>query len=74
MLDVSNQNTRTNAIDVSPLTIGNEMMQSTGGFPVQSGGLVIEVPVILEGRDVARGTYKYTTEYQDREANRNSAF
>lgn len=45
-----------------------------GAIPTQSGGLVIEVPVILEGRDVAHGTYKYTTEYQDREANRNSAF
>ncbi|MGG0645496.1 DUF2207 domain-containing protein [Bacillus mycoides] len=45
-----------------------------GAIPTQGGGLVIEVPVILEGRDVARGTYKYTTEYQDREEKRNSAF
>ncbi|OJE47652.1 DUF2207 domain-containing protein [Bacillus proteolyticus] len=45
-----------------------------GAIPTQGGDLVIEVPVILEGRDVARGTFKYTTEYQDREANRNSAF
>ncbi|MED1508748.1 MULTISPECIES: hypothetical protein [Bacillus] len=45
-----------------------------GDFAVPGGGLAIEVPVILEGREVARGTYKYTTEYQDREAKRNSAF
>ncbi|MGW6145901.1 phage tail tape measure protein [Bacillus mycoides] len=36
--------------------------------------IIIEVPVILEGREIARGTYKYTTEYQDREVSRNSAF
>jgi phage-related minor tail protein len=45
-----------------------------GAIPTQGGGLVIEVPVTLEGRDVARGTYRYTTEYQDREEARNSAF
>ncbi|MED1268229.1 DUF2207 domain-containing protein [Bacillus mycoides] len=45
-----------------------------GVVPMLGGDLVIEVPVNLEGRDVARGTYRYTTEYQDREAKRNSAF
>ncbi|MGS0531970.1 phage tail protein [Bacillus mycoides] len=45
-----------------------------GDFAVPGGGLAIEVPVILEGREVARGTYRYTTEYQDREAKRNSDF
>ncbi|MGG5762534.1 MULTISPECIES: phage tail tape measure protein [Bacillus cereus group] len=45
-----------------------------GTFPMQGSGLAIEVPVILEGREVARGTYRYTTEYQDRETARNSAF
>ncbi|PEU80073.1 DUF2207 domain-containing protein [Bacillus cereus] len=48
--------------------------RDNGVIPMQGGDLVIEVPVILEGRDVARGTFKYTTEYQDREAARNSAF
>ncbi|EOV9525572.1 DUF2207 domain-containing protein [Bacillus cytotoxicus] len=49
---------------------------SSGGevIPMLGGDLVIEVPVILEGKDVARGTYRYTTEYQEREAKRNSAF
>ncbi|KFN01263.1 DUF2207 domain-containing protein [Bacillus clarus] len=50
---------------------------SSGGngvIPTLSGDLVVEVPVILEGRDVARGTYRYTTEYQDREERRNSDF
>ncbi|MCU4771663.1 DUF2207 domain-containing protein [Bacillus cereus] len=48
---------------------------SSGGIiPMLGGDLVIEVPVNLEGRDVARGTYRYTTEYQEREAKRNSAF
>lgn len=36
--------------------------------------IIIEVPVILEGREIARGTYKYTTEYQNRDVSRNSAF
>lgn len=74
MLDVSNQKMRTNTIDVSPLTIGNEMKQSTGGFPMLGGDFVVEVPVVIEGRDVARGTYRYTTEYQEREKQRDSAF
>ncbi|MED1042615.1 hypothetical protein S2E19_06013 [Bacillus mycoides] len=49
---------------------------SSGGSatPMLGGDLVVEVPVVLEGRDVARGTYRYTTEYQDRETARNSAF
>ncbi|SCB69686.1 Uncharacterized protein BWGO95_03851 [Bacillus mycoides] len=45
-----------------------------GAIPMLGGDLVVEVPVTLEGRDVARGTYRYTTEYQDREVARNSAF
>ncbi|MGG3446503.1 phage tail tape measure protein [Bacillus nitratireducens] len=36
--------------------------------------IIIEVPVILEGREIARGTYKYTTEYQNREVSRDSDF
>ncbi|PRT19118.1 DUF2207 domain-containing protein [Bacillus wiedmannii] len=48
---------------------------SDGGvLPMLGGDLVVEVPVVLEGRDVARGTYRYTTEYQDRETARNSDF
>ncbi|MCU5695500.1 DUF2207 domain-containing protein [Bacillus cereus] len=42
--------------------------------PMQGGELVVEVPVVLDGRDVARGTYRYTTEYQEREAKRNADF
>ncbi|MFV8519288.1 DUF2207 domain-containing protein [Bacillus sp. SBS7] len=53
----------------SPLQTGGN-----GMIPTQGGDLVIEVPVILEGRDVARGTYRYTKEYQEREEQRNSAF
>ncbi|MBG9537714.1 phage tail protein [Bacillus thuringiensis] len=45
-----------------------------GMIPTQGGDLIVEVPVILEGRDVARGTYRYTKEYQEREEQRNSAF
>lgn len=45
-----------------------------GEFAVAGGGLAIEVPINLDGREVARGTYRYTTEYQDRENKRNSAF
>ncbi|MGE6594174.1 phage tail tape measure protein [Bacillus mycoides] len=45
-----------------------------GEFPVPGGGLAIEVPVNLDGREVARGTYRYTTEYQEREAQRDSDF
>lgn len=45
-----------------------------GAIPMLGGDLVVEVPVVLEGRDVARGTYRYTKEYQEREEQRNSAF
>ncbi|MBT2577421.1 DUF2207 domain-containing protein [Bacillus sp. ISL-8] len=45
-----------------------------GVIPMLGGDLVVEVPVVLEGRDVARGTYRYTKEYQEREEQRNSAF
>ncbi|MGE6501841.1 DUF2207 domain-containing protein [Bacillus wiedmannii] len=48
---------------------------SDGGvLPMLGGDLVVEVPVVLEGRDVARGTYRYTKEYQEREEQRNSDF
>ncbi|KXY79855.1 DUF2207 domain-containing protein [Bacillus sp. FSL W7-1294] len=48
---------------------------SDGGvLPMLGGDLVVEVSVVLEGRDVARGTYRYTTEYQERETKRNSDF
>lgn len=62
-------NTTNQAFNYSPGQSG-----VNGALPTQGGDLVIEVPVILEGRDVARGTFKYTTEYQDRETARNSAF
>ena len=54
----------------------NYSSESSGGgvIPMLGGDLVVEVPVILEGRDVARGTYRYTQEYQEREEQRNSAF
>ncbi|KNH36151.1 membrane protein [Bacillus thuringiensis] len=45
-----------------------------GTIPMLGGDLVVEVPVVIEGRDVARGTYRYTTEYQEREKQRDSAF
>ncbi|PGW62835.1 DUF2207 domain-containing protein [Bacillus cereus] len=45
-----------------------------GTLPMLGGDLFVEVPVVLEGRDVARGTYRYTKEYQEREEQRNSAF
>ncbi|CAN7227706.1 phage tail protein [Rossellomorea sp. LjRoot5] len=38
------------------------------------GDLVIEVPVTLDGRQVARGTYRYVTEEQRREASRVQRF
>ncbi|MED0963858.1 DUF2207 domain-containing protein [Bacillus paramycoides] len=60
---------------VSNQVINNSFGSSGGGvIPMLGGDLVVEVPVVLEGRDVARGTYRYTTEYQDREAKRNSDF
>lgn len=54
----------------------NQTSGSSGGgvIPMLGGDLVVEVPVVLEGRDVARGTYRYTKEYQEREEQRNSAF
>ncbi|MBJ8113538.1 DUF2207 domain-containing protein [Bacillus cereus group sp. N6] len=56
--------------------IFNQTSGSSGGgvIPMLGGDLVVEVPVVLEGRDVARGTYRYTKEYQEREEQRNSAF
>ncbi|MBJ8085253.1 DUF2207 domain-containing protein [Bacillus cereus] len=64
------------ASSVSNQVINYESGSSSSGevIPMLGGDLVIEVPVNLEGRDVARGTYRYTTEYQEREAKRNSAF
>ncbi|MFZ7805886.1 phage tail protein [Bacillus thuringiensis] len=68
---------------VPTVNVGNIGLQANGlyqgqgvngEFAVPGGGLAIEVPVILEGREVARGTYRYTTEYQDREVKRNSDF
>ncbi|PDZ57796.1 DUF2207 domain-containing protein [Bacillus thuringiensis] len=60
---------------VSNQVINNSFGSSGGGvIPMLGGDLIVEVPVSLEGRDVARGTYRYTTEYQDREAKRNSDF
>ncbi|MDF9495098.1 DUF2207 domain-containing protein [Bacillus cereus] len=56
------------------INYGSGSSSSDGVIPMLGGDLVVEVPVILEGRDVARGTYRYTTEYQDREEKRNSAF
>ncbi|MHA4213464.1 phage tail tape measure protein [Bacillus cereus] len=60
---------------VSNQVINNSFGSSGGGvIPMLGGDLVVEVPVSLEGRDVARGTYRYTTEYQERETKRNSDF
>ncbi|MGX5438896.1 DUF2207 domain-containing protein [Bacillus thuringiensis] len=60
---------------VSNQVINNSFGSSSGGvIPMLGGDLVVEVPVSLEGRDVARGTYRYTTEYQERETKRNSDF
>ncbi|MES5834659.1 DUF2207 domain-containing protein [Bacillus cereus group sp. MG11] len=60
---------------VSNQIINNSFGSSGGGvIPMLGGDLVVEVPVSLEGRDVARGTYRYTTEYQERETKRNSDF
>ncbi|MGG0261491.1 DUF2207 domain-containing protein [Bacillus mycoides] len=51
----------------------NFNMGTAGG--IQPGGdVIIEVPVVLDGKDVARGTYRYTKEYQEREEQRNSVF
>jgi hypothetical protein len=53
---------------------GSSGSSGNGVMPMLGGDLVVEVPVVLEGRDVARGTYRYTTEYQEREEKRNSDF
>ncbi|CUB59447.1 hypothetical protein BN2127_JRS10_04960 [Bacillus subtilis] len=63
------------ASSVSNQVINYSSGSSGGGvIPMLGGDLVVEVPVVLEGRDVARGTYRYTTEYQEREAQRDSDF
>ncbi|EJR62763.1 hypothetical protein IK3_03083 [Bacillus toyonensis] len=60
---------------VSNQVINNSFGSSgDGAIPMLGGDLVVEVPVVIEGRDVARGTYRYTTEYQEREKQRDSAF
>ncbi|PEP89086.1 DUF2207 domain-containing protein [Bacillus toyonensis] len=60
---------------VSNQVFHNSFGSSGGGaIPMLGGDLVVEVPVVIEGRDVARGTYRYTTEYQEREKQRDSAF
>ncbi|MEH7813422.1 phage tail tape measure protein [Bacillus toyonensis] len=60
---------------VSNQVINNSFGSSGGGaIPMLGGDLVVEVPVVIEGRDVARGMYRYTTEYQEREKQRDSAF
>lgn len=56
------------------INYGSGSSSSGGVIPMFGGDLVVEVPVVLEGRDVARGTYRYTKEYQEREEQRNSAF
>ncbi|EKS8362671.1 DUF2207 domain-containing protein [Bacillus thuringiensis] len=61
--DVANQ-----VFNYSPGSSGDNRV------PMQGGDLVVEVPVVLDGRDVARGTYRYTTEYQERETKRNADF
>ncbi|MFQ6338522.1 DUF2207 domain-containing protein [Bacillus sp. AF62] len=61
--DVANQ-----VFNYSPGSSGDHRV------PMQGGDLVVEVPVVLDGRDVARGTYRYTTEYQERETKRNADF
>lgn len=61
-------------------SVSNQVFNQSSGssgngvMPMLGGDLVVEVPVVLEGRDVARGTYRYTTEYQEREEKRNSDF
>ncbi|WP_392355847.1 DUF2207 domain-containing protein (plasmid) [Bacillus sp. A01H] len=63
------------ASSVSNQVINYSSGTSGGGvIPMLGGDLIVEVPVVLEGRDVARGTYRYTKEYQEREDQRNSAF
>ncbi|MBG9749742.1 membrane protein [Bacillus thuringiensis] len=60
---------------VSNQVVNNSFGSSSNGVtPMLGGDLVVEVPVVLDGRDVARGTYRYTTEYQERETKRNADF
>ncbi|OXC00732.1 MULTISPECIES: phage tail protein [Bacillus] len=83
-IGIINQASKTmSAAAVPTVNVGNLGAQANGlyqtqgingEFAVPGGGLAIEVPVNLDGREVARGTYRYTTEYQDRENKRNSAF
>ncbi|PEQ47301.1 phage tail tape measure protein, partial [Bacillus cereus] len=40
----------------------------------KSEPIYIEIPVILEGREIARVSHPYVTEYQNREQARNSVF
>ena len=56
------------------INYGSSSSSSGEVIPMLGGDLVIEVPVNLEGRDVARGTYRYTTEYQEREAKETQPF
>lgn len=46
-------------------SIGRAIAEASGMNT--NGGLEIVVPVYLDGREVAKGTYKYTSEYQDRD-------
>ncbi|MGE7191755.1 phage tail protein [Lysinibacillus fusiformis] len=39
-----------------------------------NGDVLVEVPVNLDGREVARGTYRYTTEMQKRQENTKNRF
>jgi phage-related protein len=40
----------------------------------QTGVIQVEVPVILDGREIARGSYRYVTELQQKEQLRTSRF
>lgn len=73
MLDVSGSNNKINSIDAS-FSVKDNRIENSTSLPTRGRDIVIEVPVVLEGRDVARGTYRYTKEYQEREEQRNSAF
>lgn len=70
----------TNSKQAMTSSVSNQVFNNSfgssgdGAIPMLGGDLVIEVPVVIEGRDVARGTYRYTTEYQEREKQRDSAF
>jgi phage-related protein len=48
---------------------------STAGVGTVAGGdIVVETPVYLDGREVARGTYRHVSEYQDRDKARTRKF